>query len=53
MKEEVKRVGLTSLRSLINPRLVDLIGMVAELPPPTLLPTTVPQVIGAMDRIPE
>lgn len=53
MKEKVKRVGLTSTRSLIHPRLVDLIGTVAQPPLSTLLPIMIPQVIGAIDRIPE
>lgn len=53
MKEKVKRVVLTSPRSLIHRRLVDLIGMVAEPPPTTLLPIMIPQVIGATDRISE
>lgn len=44
---------MTSLRSLIHPRLVDLIGTGAEPPPPTLLSIMTPQVIGAIDRIPE
>lgn len=53
MKEKVKRVVLTSPRSSIHRILADLIGMVAEPPPTTLLPITIPQVIGAIDRISE